>query len=76
MYEARRKALQEIIERIDELITSLEELQSVDEEVCDNMPGITSYLELPWYEDYQTAALGLTVDSLDKARNYILGAIK
>ena len=76
MNKIRRKNLQSIIDQLEELKGSLEDLQAEEEEYCDNIPG--SMQESERYEKADEACDNLSdaVDNLEEVISSIEAAIE
>lgn len=76
MNKIRRKSLQELSDRIQEIMEDLESLQEEEEEYRDNMPE--NFYGSEKYEKAEAAcdSLASAYDSLDEAMTSILEAIE
>ena len=76
MNRIRRKALQEISDRIEEIMSALETLKEEEEEYRDNMPE--NFYGSERYEKADAACdcLGAAYDSLQEAMDSISEAIE
>ena len=74
MNKVRRKNLQAIIDRLEELKGSLEDLQAEEEEYRDNIPE--NMQESERYEKADEACANLSVDNLEEVISSIEAAIE
>lgn len=76
MNKVRRKNLQSIVDQLEELKSSLEDIQAEEEEYRDNMPENLQSSERYELADAACDSLSDAVDSLDEVISSIEAAIE